>query len=115
MPLSRIVCCPPCARSQHPSRSGVKHPGYGTGIDLFTGKALKKRAPAGAGNCQGSRFVVAIVRGLAPAVSIRLIAFARFVELPPTWRTNKEPWGFDQGSRPTTATMCGSGRAAVAD
>jgi hypothetical protein len=23
---------------------------------------------------------------------------------------NKEPWGFDQGSRPTTATMCGSAR-----
>ena len=103
------------AASTHPEAVSSNR-GYGTGVDLFTGKARAlKRAPAGAGDCQGSRFAVAIVRGLAPAVSTRLIAFARFVESLPTRLKNKEPWGFDQGSRPTTATMCGSARAAVAD
>jgi hypothetical protein len=40
----------------------------------------KERAPAGAGDCQGSRFAVALVRGLAPAVNQRLLPFEEFVE-----------------------------------
>jgi hypothetical protein len=103
-----------CANVQRAS-SRSTHQTRGQPVPRGNGRTMQKKEP---------RLGLGIARALDPLSpsyagdwrqrsAIRLIAFAEVVESPPTRLKNKEPWGFDQGSRPTAAPMCGSPAAAV--